>query len=59
MRIADAHARAARVIHVSANHVRVEIEVEEGPATIVRTVRIDGLTQLPAPIAAAIGSSIR
>ena len=50
----DAQARAARVIHVSANHVRVEIEVQEGPATMVRTVRIDGLAQLPAPIAAAV-----
>jgi len=50
----DAHARAARVVHVSANHVRVEIEVDEGPATLVRTVRIDGLAELPGPIAAAV-----
>jgi outer membrane translocation and assembly module TamA len=50
----DAHARAARVVHVSANHVRVEIEVVEGSPTLVRTVRIDGLAELPAPVADAV-----
>jgi outer membrane protein assembly factor BamA len=50
----DAHARAARVVRVSANHVRVEIEVDEGPATLVRTIRIDGIAELPATVADAV-----
>ena len=48
----EAHARAARVIQKSADHVRVEIVVDEGPATSNRLVRIVGLDGVPAPIAA-------
>ena len=49
----EAHARTARVIPSGAEHVRVEIVVEEGPPTTNRRVRIDGLDALPAPIADA------
>lgn len=50
----EAHARAARVVHVSANHVRVEIVVDEGTPTLNKSVRVDGLEGLPDPIAAAV-----
>jgi outer membrane protein assembly factor BamA len=44
----DARARAARVTKVSENHVRVDIEVDEGPPTLDREVRLDGIDALPA-----------
>jgi outer membrane protein assembly factor BamA len=47
----EAHARTARVIPVSADHVRVEIVVDEGAPTRNRRVQVDGLDELPAPIA--------
>ena len=50
----DAHARAGRVVRLSADHVRVEVVVDEGPATLVRAVRVDGLQGVPAPIADAV-----
>ena len=50
----EAHARAARVIHRSNDHVRVEIAVDEGPATVDRDLRIDGLEGLPAAVAADV-----
>jgi outer membrane protein assembly factor BamA len=43
----DARARAARVTKVSADHVRVDIEVDEGPPTLDREVRLDGIDALP------------
>ena len=49
----DAHARAGRVITVSPGHVRVEVVVEEGPPTIGRGVRVDGLDALPKDVADA------
>jgi len=54
----DAHARAGRVIHESdGRHVRVEIVVDEGAPTIDGTVRVDGLDDVPAPIAAEVRSA--
>jgi outer membrane protein assembly factor BamA len=50
----DAHARAAQVLRVSKNHVRVEIVVDAGPPTKNRSVRVDGLDGLPKPIADAV-----
>lgn len=50
----EAHARAGRVVHISANHVRVEIVVDEGTPTLNRSVRIDGLDALPADVTAAV-----
>jgi outer membrane protein insertion porin family/translocation and assembly module TamA len=50
----EARARAARVVHVSPTHVRVEILVDEGPPMLDRELRIDGLEGLPAPIADAV-----
>jgi outer membrane protein insertion porin family/translocation and assembly module TamA len=51
----DAHARAGRVIHSSdGRHVRVEIVVDEGPPTIDGDLRVDGLEDVPAPIAAEV-----
>jgi outer membrane translocation and assembly module TamA len=53
----DARARAGRVTKISENHVRVEIVVEEGPATHNRAVTVGGLDGLPAPIAEAVRSA--
>jgi len=51
----DARARAGRVIHGSdGRHVRVEIVVDEGPPTIDGDLRVDGLEDVPAPIAAEV-----
>ncbi|HEY8040034.1 MAG TPA: BamA/TamA family outer membrane protein [Polyangiaceae bacterium] len=50
----EAHARTARVVHESDNHVRVEIVVDEGPPTLNREVRIDGLEGLPPEVADAV-----
>jgi outer membrane protein insertion porin family/translocation and assembly module TamA len=47
----EAHARAGRVIQVSPGHVRVEIVVDEGPPTLDRDVRVEGLEGLPPSIA--------
>jgi outer membrane protein insertion porin family/translocation and assembly module TamA len=55
----DVHARAAEVIRVSKNHVRVEIVVDAGPPTKNRGVRVDGLDGLPQPIATAIRLAAR
>jgi len=54
----DAHARAGRVIHESdGRHVRVEIVVDEGAPTLVGQLRVDGLDDLPAPIAGEVRSA--
>ncbi len=50
----DAHARAAEVLQVSKNHVRVQIVVDAGPPTKNRSVQVRGLDGLPQPIAAAV-----
>jgi outer membrane protein assembly factor BamA len=47
----EVHARAGRVSQISANHVRVDIVVEEGPPTLNRGVQIEGLGTLPSAIA--------
>jgi outer membrane protein insertion porin family/translocation and assembly module TamA len=44
----EAHARTARVIHVSADHVQVEIVVDEGVPTTNRLIRIQGTQALTA-----------
>ncbi|MDB5214680.1 MAG: outer membrane protein assembly factor YaeT precursor [Myxococcaceae bacterium] len=43
----DVHARAGRVFQIDANHVRVEVIVEEGPPVLVHTMHVDGLDGLP------------
>jgi outer membrane protein insertion porin family/translocation and assembly module TamA len=43
----DARARAARVTQLSANHVRVDITVDEGPPTLNRDLKLQGLEGLP------------
>jgi outer membrane protein insertion porin family/translocation and assembly module TamA len=53
----DAHARAGRVEYVAKDHVQVTIVVEEGPPIIVRDVVLDGVEDLPPPIAAAVKSA--
>src|SRR5579859_5067686 len=55
----EAHARAGRVVQVSPGHVRVEILVEEGPPTVARAVRIEGLEGLPPQIADGVRSAAR
>jgi outer membrane protein assembly factor BamA len=47
----DAHARVARVIQVSSNHVRIEIVVDEGPPTLNRNLVVVGLEGLPKKVA--------
>jgi outer membrane protein insertion porin family/translocation and assembly module TamA len=55
----DAHARAGRVIQGSdGRHVRVEIVVDEGAPTVDGTVRVDGLDDVPAPIATEVRSTV-
>jgi outer membrane protein assembly factor BamA len=49
----DVHARAGRVHQLDESHVRVEVVVEEGPPSVVKTVHVDGLDGLPAPVVAA------
>jgi outer membrane translocation and assembly module TamA len=46
----EAHARSARVIHLSPDHVRVEIVVDEGLPTLNRKVIIQDLETLPADV---------
>jgi outer membrane protein insertion porin family/translocation and assembly module TamA len=54
----DAHARAGRVIHVGdGRHVKVEIVIDEGEPTVDGDVRVDGLDDVPAPIAAEVRSA--
>jgi outer membrane protein assembly factor BamA len=43
----EAHARAARVEYVSANHVRVRVAVDEGPPVLVKEIRVEGASDLP------------
>jgi outer membrane protein insertion porin family/translocation and assembly module TamA len=50
----EAHARAARVQHKSANHVRVEIVVDEGPPTQNGRISVEGLDGVPPDIAAGV-----
>jgi outer membrane protein assembly factor BamA len=45
----EAHARAGRV-EQHGKHVQVTIVVEEGPATRVRNIRLDGMESLPEPL---------
>jgi outer membrane protein insertion porin family/translocation and assembly module TamA len=49
----EAHARAARVVHTAADHVRVEVVVDEGPPTLNRNVTVHGLEGLPPEVADA------
>ncbi|MGO9836267.1 MAG: BamA/TamA family outer membrane protein [Polyangiaceae bacterium] len=46
----EAHARAARVVRVTLDHVRVQIVVDEGPPMLGRRLRIEGLDGLPQAI---------
>ncbi len=55
----DAHARVAMVEHVKPDHVRVQIVVDEGPATINRNVSVVGLEGLPKDVADAVLSTAR
>jgi len=50
----EAHARVARVISVKDGHVRVQIVVDEGPPTLDRDVRLEGIDGLPADDKAAL-----
>jgi outer membrane protein assembly factor BamA len=46
----EAHSRAGRIIRVSADHVRVQIVVDEGPTTRNGRLRIEGMEGLPQSI---------
>ncbi len=50
----EAHARTARVVQVAADHVRVEIVVEEGVPTLNRAVRIVDMAALSPDVAATM-----
>lgn len=47
----DAHARAGRIHVIDDQHVRVEIVIEEGEPVIIRSVRVQGLDNVPKDIA--------
>jgi outer membrane translocation and assembly module TamA len=49
----EARARVARVFYVAAEHVRIEIVVEEGPPVLNDQVRIEGTGELPPSVAEA------
>jgi outer membrane translocation and assembly module TamA len=49
----EAHARAARILRKSEDHVVVDVVVEEGPPSLNREVRVQGLESLPGPVADA------
>ncbi|HEX3770942.1 MAG TPA: POTRA domain-containing protein, partial [Polyangiaceae bacterium] len=55
----EAHARAARVTHEAKDHVRVDIQVDEGPPTLNRLVQVDGLDGLPEADADAVRRAAR
>jgi outer membrane protein assembly factor BamA len=55
----QAHARAARVEYVAADHVRVTVAVDEGPPVLVKAIRVDGVADLPPPAARAVARAIR
>ena len=46
----DAHARAGRIHQLDKDHVRVELVVEEGKPVLVKSVKLLGLEEQPAPI---------
>ncbi len=54
----EAHARAGRVEYESANHVRVQIVVEEGPPVEVGNVRVDGIDRLPVDVQRAVHRAV-
>ncbi|HEY3818654.1 MAG TPA: POTRA domain-containing protein [Polyangiaceae bacterium] len=54
-----AHARVARVLQVSNRHVRVEIVVDEGPATLNRNLVVVGLEGLPKAVADAVTAAAK
>jgi outer membrane protein assembly factor BamA len=55
----EARARAGRVRQTGAQHVEVEIVVEEGPAVRVGDVRVEGLSALPKEVVAYAESMAR
>jgi outer membrane protein assembly factor BamA len=50
----DAHARVGRVRQISASHVRIEIVVDEGAATINRNITVAGIESLPGKVAGEV-----
>jgi outer membrane protein insertion porin family/translocation and assembly module TamA len=50
----DAHVRVARIVHTNADHVRIEIAVDEGKPVLSGEVRIGGLDGLPIATADAV-----
>lgn len=55
----EAHARVARVERTSPDHVRVTLVVEEGAPVLVRAVRIDGVSRLPAALRETLAARAR
>ena len=54
-----ARVRAGRVVYTNANHVRVQVLVEEGPPVLVGAVHVEGLQQLPARVQRDVDESLR
>ena len=50
----DAHVRAGRVQYSAADHVKLTVEVEEGPLTTVRRVQVNGVDTVPEEEADAV-----
>lgn len=54
-----ARARAGRIFYVKPDHVRVVIEVEEGPPAITRDFAIKGIEELPAADRKILETAVR
>ncbi len=55
----DAHARVARVFQVKANHIRVEIVIEEGKPALNRNVVVVGTEGLPKEVTSVVNAAAR
>jgi outer membrane protein insertion porin family/translocation and assembly module TamA len=55
----EARVRAARVVYDNPKHVRVAIDVDEGPAVAVREARIVGAESLPREVQADLARALR
>ncbi len=54
----EAHARAGRVEYEGAQHVRVQIVVEEGPPVEVGDARVEGIDELPPDVQRSVQHAV-
>src|SRR6185369_16545615 len=55
----EAHATAGLVTRLDAKHVKVDIEVEEGPPVLIQPSKIEGIDGLPKEIADAVAKAAK